>query len=240
MYYWSFFPFCRSLYILIMKYLTYTKLSGFDQTSVYWKHVIFLLVSFDLKSLKNSWYIWQYISGWRFLHKLKILRLVLGSVYLQRFKSSTIFYKPSISLITLDFFPLFDFKKVKMYRTFLFRINIYVFEIYTECCPIICPMLCTFQLPPIYFPPFLHSRVTSLQYFLFCSRKVRYVFPTLLPGIAFNLWKKRSPRYSPHPLPHPPLPKKEGAFILYNNIFPNILCKMSIYSGIFRDLLTKI
>ena len=83
MYYWSFFPFCRSLYILIMKYLTYTKLSGFDQTSVYWKHVIFLLVSFDLKSLKNSWYIWQYISGWRFLHKLKILRLVLGSVYLQ-------------------------------------------------------------------------------------------------------------------------------------------------------------
>ena len=151
-----------------------------------------------------------------------------------------IFYKPSISLITLDFFSVFDLKKVKVYRTFLFRINIYVFEIYTECCPIICPMLCTFQLPPIYFPPFLHSRVTSLQYFLFCSRKVRYVFPTLLPGIAFNLWKKRSPRYSPHPLPHPPLPKKEGVFILYNNIFPNILCKMSIYSGIFRDLLTKI
>ena len=116
----------------------------------------FLASLLDLKNPKISWYIWQYISGWRFLHKLEIesLRLVLCSVYLQRFKSSMIFYKASIYSITQDFCPLFNSTKVKVYRIFSVRINIYVFQIYTECCPIICPMLWRFQLPPIYFPPF--------------------------------------------------------------------------------------
>ena len=114
----------------------------------------FLASLLDFKNLKNSWYIWQYISGWRFLNELKILRLVLGSVYLERFKSSMIFYKASLCSIALNFFSLFNSTKVKVYRIFSFRINIYVFRIYTECCPIICPMLWRFQLPPIYFPPF--------------------------------------------------------------------------------------
>ena len=114
----------------------------------------FLASLLDLKNPKISWYIWQYISGWRFLHKLESLRLVLGSVYFERFKSSMIFYKASIYSITLDFFTLFNSTKVKVYRIFSFRINIYVFQIYTECCPIICLMLWRFQLPPIYFPPF--------------------------------------------------------------------------------------
>ena len=35
-----------------MKYLTSTKLSGFDQTSVYWKTVILLPVSLTSKALK--------------------------------------------------------------------------------------------------------------------------------------------------------------------------------------------
>ena len=40
--------------------------------------------------------------------------------------------------------------------------------------------------------------------------------------------------------PLPPPPPKKGVFLWYNNIFPNILCKISISSGIFHDLLTKI
>ena len=37
-----------------------------------------------------------------------------------------------------------------------------------------------------------------------------------------------------------PTPPKKGVFLWYNNIFPNILCKISISSGMFHDLLTKI
>ena len=51
----------------------------------------FLVSLFDFKNPQISWFIWQYISGWRFLHKSKSLRLVLGSVYLERFWSQAWF-----------------------------------------------------------------------------------------------------------------------------------------------------
>ena len=128
MYYWSFFPFCVAWYILIMKSLTSTKLSGFDQRSAYWRPVAFLPVFLNSK---NSWYIWQYISRWKFLDELKSLRLVLGSVYVERVKSSMIlciFYKVSIFLVALDVFSFFYSKIVKLYQDFLFRINISFFK----------------------------------------------------------------------------------------------------------------
>ena len=65
-----------------------------------------------------------------------------------------IFYKASICPIALDFSSLFYSEKATVHRMFLFRINSYFFQIYTECCPIICPILWTFQLPHIYFLPF--------------------------------------------------------------------------------------
>ena len=89
-----------------MKYLTSTKLCGLDQTSVYWKPVIFFSVSLTWKSTKNYWYIWQYISGWRFLHKLKSVRLLLCPVYFERFQSSMLLSKASICPIALDFCSL--------------------------------------------------------------------------------------------------------------------------------------
>ena len=106
MYYRSFFPFCTTLYILMMRYLTSAKLCGLDQTSVYWKPVIFFSVSLTWKSTKNYWYIWQYISGWRFLHKLKSVRLLLRPVYFERFQSSMLLSKASICPIALDFCSL--------------------------------------------------------------------------------------------------------------------------------------
>ena len=146
-----------------------------------------------------------------------------------------IFYKGSICPIALDFFSLFYFKKVKVYRLFLFRVNIYFIQIYTECCPIICSMLWTFQLP--------QHLLSSIQRLLscntlFCIRQVRYLSPTFLHASTLRVWRKRRFKYPPRPT-LPTLPKK-GVFILYNKIFPNILCKISISSVIFDDALTKI
>ena len=46
-----------------------------------------------------------------------------------------IFYKVSICPVALNFFSFFYSKNIKVYIIFLFRINIYFFKIYTECCP---------------------------------------------------------------------------------------------------------
>ena len=92
-----------------------------------------------------------------------------------------LFYKASTCPIGLDFSSRFYSKNVKVYRMFLFRINSYFFQIYIECCPRICPMLWTFQLQHIYFPPFkgyfltilcvLHQRSQILiSYFTSCQR----------------------------------------------------------------------
>ena len=162
MYYWSLFPLGITLYILIMKYLTSTKLSGFEQTIVYRKAVVSFSVSLTWKKPKNYWYIWQYISGWRFFHKLKSVRLVLGTGYLERFKSSMIFCKVRICPIALDFSSCFYSKNVIVCRMFLMRINSYFFQIYIECCSRICPMLWTSQLQHIYFPPFKGYFLTIL------------------------------------------------------------------------------
>ena len=48
-----------------------------------------------------------------------------------------IFYKVSICPVALNFFSSFYSKNIKVYIIFLFRINIYFFWIYTECCPIV-------------------------------------------------------------------------------------------------------
>ena len=66
--------------------------------------------------------------------------LLFRSIYLERFKSSMIlciFYKVSSCPVAVNFFPLFYSKNIKVYIIFLFRINIYFFQIYTECCPIV-------------------------------------------------------------------------------------------------------
>ena len=78
----------------------------------------FLASLADFKNPKISWFIWQHISLWKFFHKLKSLRLLLGSGYLERFKSSMIFYKVSICPITLDFFSFFIPKKSKCIEYF--------------------------------------------------------------------------------------------------------------------------
>ena len=204
MYYWSLFPLCITLYILIMKYLTSTKLSGFEQTSVYRKPVVFFSVSLTWKNPKNYWSIWQYISGWRFFHKLKSVRLVLGTGYLERFKSSMIFYKVRICPIALDFSSCFYSKNVKVCRMFLMRINSYFFQIYIECCSRIFPIFGHLNYNTF---TFLLSKVTSLQYFVFCIRKVRYLSPTLDTYLLFYFlpalysFEGKGPLYPPT---HPP------------------------------------
>ena len=46
-----------------------------------------------------------------------------------------IFFKLSICPVPLNLFSFFYSKNIKVYIIFLFRINIYFFQIYTECCP---------------------------------------------------------------------------------------------------------
>ena len=230
MYYWSSFPFYIPWSILIMKYLTSAKLCGLDETSVYWKPVIFFSVSLTSKSTKNYWYIWQYISGWRFLHKLKSVRLLLRPVYLERFKSSMIFYKVSICPITLDFFSFFIPKKSKCIEYF--------------CLGLIFTFSNLYLVLPHNLCNALNSSITtyllsSIQRLLPCIRQdirqVRYLSPTLLPASTLHLWRKRSSRSSPLPTL-----RKKVVLRLYNKIFPNILCKISLFSGLFHDALTKI
>ena len=160
--------------------------------------VFSVLVSLTSKNPKNCWYIWQYICGWRLFHQLERLRLVLGSVYLERFKSSMIFYKVSICPIALDFSCLYYSKNVKVYRMILFRINSYFSQIYIlSVAPKFVQCFGHFNYNTF---TFLFSKVTSLQYFVFCIRKVRYLSPTLLLASALQLWRKRTSR-SPHSPP---------------------------------------
>ena len=229
MYYWSLFPLCITLYILIMKYLTSTKLSGFEQTSVYRKPVIFFSVSLTWKSTKNYWYIWQYISGWRFLHKLKSVRLLLRPVYLERFKSSMIFYKVSICPITLDFFSFFIPKKSKCIEYF--------------CLGLIFTFSNLYLVLPHNLCNALNSSITtyllsSIQRLLPCNRQDINKLDTylLLYFVPAHYIFEGKGALDP---PLPTLPKKV-VLILYNKIFPNILCKISLFFGIFHDALTKI
>ena len=229
MYYWSLFPLCITLYILIMKYLTSTKLSGFEQTSVYRKPVIFFSVSLTWKSAKNYWYIWQYISGWRFLHKLKSVRLLLRPVYFERFKSSMIFYKVSICPITLDFFSFFIPKKSKCIEYF--------------CLGLIFTFSNLYLVLPHNLCNALNSSITtyllsSIQRLLPCNRQDINKLDTylLLYFVPAHYIFEGKGALDP---PLPTLPKKV-VLILYNKIFPNILCKISLFFGIFHDALTKI
>ena len=112
------------------------------------------------KNPQISWYVWQSISPWKFLPQLKSIRSALGSVYLERFKSSRIlciFYKVSICCMALDFFPFFIPKMLKCIESVFFRINIYFFQISTVCWS-------CFLRHFIYDKSiFLHSKITSLQ-----------------------------------------------------------------------------
>ena len=120
---------------------------------------------------------------------------MLGSVYLERFKSSMIlciFYKVSICCVALDFFSFFIPKMSKCLDYFHLGL-IYSFFKFILCVdPYFVQCFGHFNYHKF---TFLHSRFTSLQVFVFCIRKVRYISPTLLPGSALNFRRKRNSAY---------------------------------------------
>ena len=159
----------------------------------------FLASLVDFKSPKIYWFIWQHISLWKFFHKLKSLRLLLGSGYLERFKSSMIFYKVSICPITLDFFSFFIPKKSKCIEYF--------------CLGLIFTFSNLYLVLPHNLCNALNSSITtyllsSIQRLLPCIRQdirqVRYLSPTLLRSSTLHLWRKRSSRPPCPPLPSLP------------------------------------
>ena len=112
------------------------------------------------KNPQISWYVWQNIFPLKVSSSVKSIRSVLGSVYLERFKSSRIlciFYKVSICCMALDFFPFFIPKMLKCIESVFFRINIYFFQISTVC------WTCCFGHFIYNKSIFLHSKITSLQ-----------------------------------------------------------------------------
>ena len=98
---------------------------------------------------------------------------------------------------------LFSFfsKKVKVSRIFLFRINIYFFRIYTECCPIISPMLWRFQLPQHLLSSM--QRLLPGNTFCFALDKLdTYLLLYFLP--AHYVFEGKGALNPPHPPSHSP------------------------------------
>ena len=145
---------------------------------------------------QSPWHIWKSISPWNFFHELKGLRSVLGSVCLERFKSSMIlciFYQVNIFRVALDFF-FFIPKMSKCIDSFRLGLIFSIFRLILCIAPWFVQCFAHFIYQKF---TFLHSRFTSLQVlvFVFCIRKVRYISPTLLPDSALNFWRKRNSSY---------------------------------------------